>query len=182
MFMDSDDEMRDICVGRALCAAREYDPDIACGAIEYVYAESIRTSQLSFANDSQMMFLTGEDTESLAHYFFTYEIMSDLSQARSLPRGPVAKLYSRRIMDVRFNAELILSEDGVFNALAARKVARIGLVGEVWYIYHMNSFSASKAQALDECLESHASALREIAVEAEFGMKGYRAHIRRFFR
>lgn len=160
MFMDSDDEMPNYAVEHALKALKENELDIAFGVVEFRASKAVWANHPSFRKGQSICILEGKGIEDARDHFFAREVPKSTPQLAGFHRGPVAQIMPLGLArSVAFDPDITYMEDAIFNAFLVAKANRIGLVDDIWYIYHQNAFSASNTLCLDEAFLEHAEAL-----------------------
>jgi glycosyltransferase involved in cell wall biosynthesis len=146
-FVDADDVVMGDFVNESLSIAEKYDADMVIGGL----------IELRFKNAMP------RETDDLGTVVFEKEHVNRVKamlvgrcyyikdSKGYVGRGPVAKLVRRSIaQSVRFDTELSIYEDTVWNMDVVEKCGRICRVDRVWYGYNYTEQSASKGFHPDE--------------------------------
>lgn len=131
VFVDSDDRINEGFLKSAVSYMEKYNLDIVFGGYQVEEAERIPDC------DNIKIY----DKEKMAHikeFFFSGFATGDTKELRNCLGlvAPWAKMFKRcAIGNVRFDEDLILSEDNLFNLYCLDNAKCVGVVPECWYLY-----------------------------------------------
>ena len=140
MFVDADDIIMPYVVERGVALAVETNADIVYGLVQ-VFEKSIRKSEKI---EEKKLIIVGEEIRKLATHMFDLHDNTFKTELGYVNRGPCARLVSSEIIQgVRFNSELALGEDSIWNLNLLNKYPKCVVDYNLWYCYRMVAESAS---------------------------------------
>ena len=141
VFSDADDEVEPGFIEEGLTVALCENCDLVFGTVVHLYSGSKKD------NSSATRAYWVEDTPlglwaSKMQMLGTQKhLKCDLPEFRG--RGPIAKLFRKDILgDLRFNEDISIGEDTLFNYQFIEKCSSIGVVDSVWYWYYQYQCSS----------------------------------------
>lgn len=153
IFSDADDEYLPDSICTLVYAMKEQDADIVIGSIQKVFSSRVLNCVPLF--DEKCRVYRDAELEKLRRWNIernpsqlielpcTDENGSDRENAFRLG-SPWGRVYKRScIGDCRFNPDLFLSEDLIFNNIILDRANSVLIIKELVYAYHIESESAS---------------------------------------
>lgn len=143
-FVDADDMITNYYFEEAIKMIQHFNLDIAVGGVKFVDAfnDQILLEKHYILKDHKKIEVFSKEDIFLpiANLF-----MDDLHEKgfSNLTNGSVSwKLYNKRcINDIRFDEEIHLLEDRVFNIQAFSNANKIGFTDSIWYLYYQYNYS-----------------------------------------
>lgn len=130
-FVDSDDRIAEDYLKNAVSYVKKYDIDIILGGYTVKDVEHIPDCK-------DIKIYEGKDMAHIKEFFFSGFAKNETKELRNCQGlvAPWAKLFKRTtIADVRFDENLILSEDNLFNLYCLDNAKSVGVVPQCWYLY-----------------------------------------------
>lgn len=160
-FADADDEVELEFVSEALSCASD-DIDLICGHVEPIFAKERGVSHCGGCGSTWF-------TVDSCEIFAAADQMLAYRKNRLFPgpdfkgRGPVAKLYrANKIGPLRFNEDMEIAEDELFNYKFIRKSNGIAIVDKVWYRYFQREGSVLHSVTLSKIRKSMSALLSTV--------------------
>ena len=141
MFVDSDDYIDNDMIEKMLQKVEENNYDLCiCNYVKEYIDKQINIE--CFGKDQVL------NNEEINHLIIDIIERSDNQKEHLLAgvRGPCCKLYSKEIIDkydIRFNNELIIGEDFIFNLDYLAKCSSVSIINKYYYHYVTNMNSAT---------------------------------------
>lgn len=107
---------------------------------------------------------SSDEIKEFSDFFFSYGIQQASVVPPHLNRGPVAKIFKRKLLDqTRFDERLSYAEDAIFNSEIVLHCQSVALVDSVWYIYYQYKSSVSHADKLGTCRQQSSKAREHVS-------------------
>ncbi len=144
MFVDADDEIVQGSISEAVSLAMAENLDVVFGGLQKVWGNRRRSA---FVIDSPLMVIyEGEAINSVMEATVGYASASDSRLDSCHLTGSYCKLIDAHILGSnRFDENLPIGEDTVFNVSLLKSCRRVGVTPSVWYTYHQNAGSALRS-------------------------------------
>lgn len=144
-FMDPDDELMNGYLADALSQIVENGADAIFGGMEYVYPSGKTKVDTQSFSDSQHYFLADKDDISyMMRSLFEKDALLELGLSPIQYVSNCGALYRRAsIGELRFDEQVVISEDRIFNYQFFQKASLIAISDGIWYRYFQNPDSAS---------------------------------------
>lgn len=140
MFVDSDDIIMPYIVERGITLAVENNADIVYGLVQAFKTALKKPKEMK----AKTIVLVGDDTRKLVTHMFDLHDSTFKTEYGYVNRGPCARLVSSEIIQgIRFNGELALGEDSIWNLDLLNKYPKCVVDYNLWYGYRMIAGSAS---------------------------------------
>lgn len=139
MFADSDDSLEEGVLARAYDIICKANADVVLGGINIVHPNSVQHCGVR-----ENVRYTGEDIGKLQRYMLAINCEEDNRELKGLRcTGPWAKLIKRDIIkDIRFNVNLPIYEDLIYNLFLLDRAKTVEIDSEIWYNYFYMEGSA----------------------------------------
>lgn len=175
MFVDPDDEILPEVLEEAVTLADSNNLDVLYATEIDVRGGRSRRRAMNFDVNAPLKIMDSHgDLRMLGEYFVSYEVPHGSGIPKALSIGPVARLFRRETIScVRFNENLSIMEDAVFNSEVVLRARRVGLLDKAWYIYYSNSGSASNSMAFDGSSQLHVSTVKNVVEREGLSVNAY---------
>ena len=145
-FSDADDEVEPDFISDSLKVALAEGVDFVCGSLDWLYEGSVPNRE-EYSRDYYVFDdpcdLTAAGMQMLGHMKYKYFMGPNFKG-----RGPVVKLYRKSLLtDLRFDTNIVIGEDTLFNYLFIKRCQSIAVVEALWYRYYQ--YIGSSAHSLD---------------------------------
>lgn len=144
-FVDSDDTAPANYFEQSVRAMQMYELDIVIGAMRYNYPDRYVDRGIILSDNENIKIYDADIN------YLIYNLMTGGSDARGnelskcVHSGPCARLYRYDLIyNIRFEKNLFIAEDLVFNFEAFIKSKKVGISKYVWYNYRCHSASVTK--------------------------------------
>lgn len=165
-FVDSDDELDPEFLQEALALALGCGADYVVGRCQPIYADEDKTTMLN--NDRFHFYDDPSDLVSAARQMLGPMKYKSFPGPNYEGRGPVSKLYRTDLArSVRFNEDVAIGEDVLFNYRYIQKCSSILLAERVWYWYYQNEGSTVHDVDTSKWISSLDGLVRSIHSEDE---------------
>ena len=176
MFVDADDTIEDEAVEDAVCFACEENLDYAVGGLTKDYGVREVHFGVSPANSDVALVYSGIHIRKVLCATIAYSIEGEAFLSSFFLSGSVCKLIRFSVIrEIRFDPDVTIGEDTLFNIQTILNCERIGLISHNWYRYYIHADSATgrhRANAL-----SQAEALLNRLLQLTSGVDGLRPYI-----
>lgn len=142
-FADSDDTLKENFLSDAVSTIEKTGADIVSGGIEYIKNNNVSVHTLS-TRKREVTYSTDQDKKALIHNLLTNLTFREYPELRNASNGATfAKLYrSSLLRSVRFDRNITVFEDILFNVKAINAASEIVMVNDSWYQYYQYDHSA----------------------------------------
>lgn len=141
-FVDADDWIEKSFIDEAVVSLEKYNLDFVLGGTEKVYSNR---SEKYVANTTKDILIYKENIGSFIARVLSNGVVNDSELITCFTSGPVCKLFRKDIIsEIRFDENLFLGEDTVFNLKILEQTCKIGVIPHIWYYYRMNENSVTK--------------------------------------
>lgn len=145
-FLDADDELKLSFLSEAIKVLENAEIDVVFGGLEHVMADGrVCYEQCQFnycAND--YVLIEKDKLDSLRASLFNRLALAEIGLSPAMYVSNCSALYrASSIIGIRFNEDIVISEDRLFNWSVFDNVERIALSGQIWYRYFQNESSSS---------------------------------------
>lgn len=141
-FVDADDAVNPAFIENALAYAVKNDLDIAVGGLAKDYG-SRREFFGEPLNGVESKVFEGGAIQKVIEKTIAYSVPGEPFMNSFFMSGSVCKLFrTSAIGDVRFDSEIPVGEDTLFNVMVLRRCTRVGFMANNWYTYFIRSESA----------------------------------------
>lgn len=139
MFVDADDELVDGCLSDAIHLAEITSADVVYGGLQKVWTSAVKNYCIS--SDAAVSYVDG-DINSVIEATIGYESTEDPRLNTCHLSGCYCKLIrSNLLRDLKFDEDLKIGEDSVFNVALLKRCKKILISPNMWYRYHQNQGS-----------------------------------------
>lgn len=155
-FVDSDDCLVKNALQSMLTYIEEYDADIVIGGIITETLEDGKTKEFTLRANSPII------CENKKRFYLQQFILTDTINKNNTEfigckfTGPWSKIIKRScISDCRFDEQILMYEDKLFNIHIIERSKRIVVVPNIWYkynVYSTSSFNKYRPNGLNEQL------------------------------
>ena len=155
-FLDADDSLEPSFLNEARRLIKETKADIVLGGIAYErLTGDIEVAQMQhYDNHSGYRVITGEEIKCLIASLFDKSALNTIGLNSAMYVSSCAALFSRStITNIRFDEDIVISEDRLFNWKAFNKADAICLASRIWYRYYQNESSSSMRVRLNAAEE-----------------------------
>ena len=168
MFADADDFLEEDCLSRAVRAADQNEADVVLGGINLIRGSTITRYVISL--DEPAVY-TGEAIQKLQRYMIAVHSEKDAQELKRLRfSGPWGKLIRKDVLGaVRFDVDLPVYEDLIFNVAVFDKALKVVIDNAVWYNYIIYNNSAMHKYRADGIREQMAVINRLWQLNGEAG-------------
>lgn len=148
-FMDADDTLAGHFFSSALGAIERTNAGVAFGAMTHWLTSGEAIVEHMGPKLGQTVVLTGDEIGVLRRSIFDFEALREVGLHATGYVSNAAALYRRGLVEgKRFETDVCISEDRLFNYQVLLDAQRVALVGESWYNYLQNPRSASQRTRL----------------------------------
>lgn len=155
-FVDSDDCLEKNALQSMLCNMEKYDADIVIGGILTETLEDGKTKKFTLNTDSPII------CENENRFYLQQFILTDTINRNNIEfsgckcTGPWSKIIKRScIADCRFDEQISMYEDKLFNIHIIERAKRVVVVPDIWYKYNVyfgSSFNKYRPNGIEEQL------------------------------
>lgn len=145
-FLDADDELKLNFLSDAIKILENTEIDAVFGGLEHIMADRrVCYEQCQFFNSEDDYVLIEKDkVDVLRASLFDRLALVDIGLSPAMYVSNCSALYrASSITGIRFNEDIVISEDRLFNWSVFDNVECIALSGQVWYRYFQNESSSS---------------------------------------
>ncbi|MCP1109489.1 glycosyltransferase involved in cell wall biosynthesis [Lachnospiraceae bacterium PM6-15] len=140
-FVDADDEIAPFFFAEAMRIIIDTDVDEVIGA--NITTDNI-AMEIEKDESTKYRILSGQE-----RYWFRQHLLGKVYRVADggagIGRGSVARIIRMSIArKVKFNSELVICEDGIWNLETLNKCNKICVVEQIWYKYYRNPQSATR--------------------------------------
>lgn len=167
-FVDSDDWVSPNFIEHAMIHVEKYDLDIISGGTEKKY---FNKSEKFVINSEKIKIYHGKKLKDIENKIIGYNSKNVPELDKCFMSGSVCKIFKKTIIkDIKFDEQIKIGEDTIYNIEALRNSRMIGIVPEIWYYYRMNEESATKKinPNINEQLKKTMIKLEKLNIEKEF--------------
>ena len=143
-FMDADDELAEGYLESAVSILQSTGADIVLGAVAQIKPSGSRRVQGNPELGEGLIVIAGNDIKWIQACLFDGDALRQVGLSPAMYTSNCGALFKRAtVTAVRYNDNICISEDRLFNYDALGRAATVALTGKIWYLYHQNSESAS---------------------------------------
>lgn len=140
MFVDADDVIMPYIVKRGVKLAIDNNADIVYGLVQR-FKDKIKIPDVYSVKS---MVICGEKIKNLATHMFDLHDLDFKNEIGYISRGPCARMLKKQLCSsLKFNPQLVLGEDEIWNLELLREKPRCIVDFNLWYGYRFVENSAS---------------------------------------
>lgn len=165
-FADVDDQLVPNFFKESLLVALNEECDMVCGSVLPLFVGS--DTKATEGGGDVCILQSLEDInmarfQMLCPYKYNFDGIPDFKG-----RGPVAKLYRKRIIsEITFEEGIAIGEDVLFNYRYIERCRTVAIVDRTWYWYYMYNGSATHKASIDPWLSSITRILNSRATDED---------------
>lgn len=172
-FVDSDDWIHDSFIEEAVKNIEKYNLDFILGGTEKVFSKYHEKCMVYSEKD--ILIYQNSMNEFIAKVI-SNGIVKNSPLNSLFTSGPVCKLFKKNIIKtLKFNEELVIGEDTIFNLEVLEKSKKIGIVPQIWYYYRRNNDSVT--QKYNSKIKLHTDKLLSILIEKYYNNTIFRPYL-----
>lgn len=144
VFCDADDTLISGFLEHAVSLMERYNLDMVIGGCKEI-GNGMARDRCCLTPPEELWLYEGGRINSVTDYMLTELTKESSKELGNSYMGSVwTKVYRRSVVkDVRFNPNVKMCEDMLFNLEYMLLCRKIGLIPEAWYTYYNNSYSAT---------------------------------------